>query len=474
MRERLTTGRPLDWPWSRRRTARQFRFAARAAAGRWSGHEEYFLPNPVSGRGMPPNSSAAAAGEWSRRVRLTPAIAMNLRLPLFTTLLAVLCVLPARAGNPEFLLGLKSAMVEYQVSTSGRGADSSGVDTMWVDDYGRKSARLQKHVQRGGKNQTENLGLLTDGWIYTIDLKKKTGMKMSLEQAMAMAKRFGKGAQGQDGQAFVKDFVEKNGGKILPPEEFLGRMCDVFEVWGCKTWAFKGVALKTEGTVMGIKTSMVATKFEENPSIPASRFEVPAGVKIEDMPDLGAMLGGMMSGRPPAGGDEADAPRKSPKPAPKKPAVEEPTPDAPVPVVKPKPAPKLAPKAETSGVRLTGEEFQAVVAKIHVSGYTTMAPESAGGGHTVNLINSRGAALGVTVLPLAIAEQLEKNPSIKLDPKFDHQGHAAISGVLPDSDEGDSSIVLVRYPERKLALLLSSNPVQPKEELLKLLEQIDL
>ena len=46
--------------------------------------------------------------------------------------------------------------------------------------------------------------------------------------------------------------------------------------------------------------------------------------------------------------------------------------------------------------------------------------------------------------------------------------------MLADPSEGDSSIVVVRYPERKLALLVSATPVKPKEELMKLLEQIDL
>ena len=46
--------------------------------------------------------------------------------------------------------------------------------------------------------------------------------------------------------------------------------------------------------------------------------------------------------------------------------------------------------------------------------------------------------------------------------------------MLADPNEGDSAVVLVRYPERKLALLVSSTPVKPKEELLKVLAQIEL
>jgi hypothetical protein len=396
---------------------------------------------------------------------------MHLRFPLVSLLLvALVAVLPARAENAEFLLGLNSAMVEYQVSTSGHGMNSTGVDTLWVADQGRKSARLQKRLKTSGKTESETLGLLVDGWIYNIDLQKKTGMKMSLKQAQDMAKRFGKGAQGE-GQAFVKDFIEKNGGKILPPEQFLGRTCEVFEIWGCKTWAYKGVSLKTEGTMMGIKTSIVATKFEENPSVPASRFEVPAGIKIEDMPDLSGMLGGMMSGRPPAGaeGDEELPPPSKPAKKTVVQTAEKPTPAAkPATVVRP----KLAPKVDPDAVGLSLGEFREAITKVHVKGYTTMAAESADGALKVNLLDTKGGAVSITALPLAIFEALEQHPRLKIDSKFDHEGHAAFAGVLDDPDDGPTGVLIVRYPERKLTLVVGSTPAKEKEVLQTVLDQV--
>ena len=404
-------------------------------------------------------------------------------------LCALVAALPARAQKTEYLYGVRSAIVEYQTTTAGKGINSTGTETLWFDGSGRRFARLDKKTNttkgfgRAKTEESENLSLLLDGWIYNADLKTKTGMKMSLEQAKKMADSFGKqkGAQGaQSGQAYAKEFVERNGGRWLPPEEFLGRTCEVCELWGFKTWTYKGVMLKTEGTVMGVKSTTVATRFEENASMPAGRFDLPKDVKFEEMPDLSALMGGLMSGRPPAGAegdDEEVAPRKSTKPAPKKRVVEEePAPEEPPAVVKPKPkpTPKLTRKVDPAAVRLSFEEFGELVSKLRVPGHTVMAPESAGGGHMVNLLDTYGGALGVTVLPLAIADGLEKSDALKVDSRFNHQGHAAIAGILADPADGDSSVVLVRYPERKLALLLSSTPVAPKEELLKLLEQIDL
>jgi len=413
---------------------------------------------------------------------------MHLRFPLVSLVLAaLLAALPASAQKKEYLFELKSAIVEYQTTTTGKGVNATGMETFWIGDSGRKTARLQKSTSttkvfgRSRTEETENMSWLLDGWIYNADLKKKTGMKMSLEQAEKMARQMGKGAQGDSSRAFVKDFVEKNGGRILPPEEFLGRTCLVFELWGFKTWSYKGVPLKTEGTMMGITTKSVATKFEENASIPGSVFALPKDVKFEDMPDLSGMLGALMGGGQMPGDEEAAPARQSAKPAARKPVTQDdgeaaaPAPKpAPKPVAEKKPAPKPAPKTDTTAVRLSAKEFGEVVSKIRVRGYTTMAPESEGGGHTVNLIDTRGGAMGVTVLPLKIADSLEKSPSLKVESKFDHEGHAAIAGVLADPNEGDSAVVLVRYPERKLALLVSSTPVKPKEELLKVLAQIEL
>lgn len=406
---------------------------------------------------------------------------MKLRLPsLCVAICAIVAALPLRAETAEFLFGLSSAVVEYQTSTVGRGVNTTGTETYWIAASGRKTARLSRSNVAKGRSkaeETETLSLLLEGWIYNIDLKRKTGVKMSLEQAMRMAASVGVKVPGQNGQACAKEFVEKNGGRWLASEEFLGRTCDVFELYGFKSWAYKGVPLKTEGTSAGFTVSVVATKLEENAAIPASRFEIPKDVTIQDMPDMSGMLGALMGG-----GQSRTAQAKSGQPA-ARPAAEakpaaadvKPAPEAkPAPKPATKPAAKPVAKAEPKAVKVTSAEFGAIAAKIHVAGHTVMAPESEGGGHTVNLIDTKGGAMGVTVLPLSIADGLEKNPALKVDSKFEHDGHPAVAGVLSDPAEGDSSIVLVRYPERKLALLVSATPAKPTEELMKLLAQIDL
>ena len=116
---------------------------------------------------------------------------MKLRLPsLCVAICAIVAALPLRAETAEFLFGLSSAVVEYQTSTVGRGVNTTGTETYWIAASGRKTARLSRSNVAKGRSkaeETETLSLLLEGWIYNIDLKRKTGVKMSLEQAMRMA-----------------------------------------------------------------------------------------------------------------------------------------------------------------------------------------------------------------------------------------------------------------------------------------------
>ncbi len=410
---------------------------------------------------------------------------MKLRLPFLVLLVSTLVsVLPAKEEKTEFLFEMRSATVEYETSTVGKGVNTTGTEVFSFVDRGQKSCRRSKATNTTkflGRTKTEETNtnaIIRDGWIYTFDEKTRTGTKMSMEQVQQMAQSMGKGAQGQTARGYAKEFVENNGGQWLGTEEFLGRKCDVFTLWGFKTWAYKGVPLKTEGTMMGITTRTVATKFDENAAVPASMFEIPDDIQFQDMSQMMGMLGGLFGGGSKGQQAQPAAEPETRRTKGKAVVEEEPAEDAPSPkpepVKKKKAEPKkVVKKADPRAVGVSEEKFAKIVAKLHVSGHTTMAPESLGGGHTVNLIDTKGGAMGVTLLPLEVADGLEQSDSLKVESNFKHDGHGALAGILK-GDEGDSSIVMVRYPEKKLALLVSSNPVRPKEELMALLTQIEL
>lgn len=81
-------------------------------------------------------------------------------------------------------------------------------------------------------------------------------------------------------EAAFRQLIESRGGTFLGRETFSGYNCLVF-VQGTgeyerKTWYYKGLPLKVEAH----KTVVEVTSLEENVSIPAERFQIPAGISI--------------------------------------------------------------------------------------------------------------------------------------------------------------------------------------------------
>lgn len=71
-------------------------------------------------------------------------------------------------------------------------------------------------------------------------------------------------------------------------EEFICKTCDKYimdDTEGGMKGTFliyEGIALKSDIEVGGTTTVSVATKFEENISVPAEKFELPAGITVAE------------------------------------------------------------------------------------------------------------------------------------------------------------------------------------------------
>jgi hypothetical protein len=82
----------------------------------------------------------------------------------------------------------------------------------------------------------------------------------------------------------VKDMNLKKEGT----EEYLGKTCEKMSIDYTKIsmkgtfLVYKGVALKSETNMGTTKMKLIGEKFEENPSIPAEKFEVPADIKVTE------------------------------------------------------------------------------------------------------------------------------------------------------------------------------------------------
>lgn len=171
-------------------------------------------------------------------------------------------------ATPKGKYAIKSGIVEYKTQMMGMDMKQ----TITFDDYGQKEATDVEANMMGVKIHT--VTITKDGFIYTLDMEKKTGTKISGKSPDIDFENLS--------EQMVKDMNLKKEGT----EEYLGKTCEKMSIDYTKMkmkgtfLVYKGVALKSDTDMGTMKVNLIGEKFEENPSIPASKFEIPADIKI--------------------------------------------------------------------------------------------------------------------------------------------------------------------------------------------------
>jgi outer membrane lipoprotein-sorting protein len=187
------------------------------------------------------------------------------------------------------MASMKSYIIEYKTVMSVPQMKSITTMTQWIDVGNDKFVmESATETEMMGTKQSSKSLMIEDGeWSYMIDLEAKTGYKSKSGESGDDPKDLIK----SDDEATFRQMIEKEGGKILANETFLGKDCIVVEIseksddgkaLATKMWYYKGIPLKMSNK----SYTMEATKFEENVSIPASKFEVPAGITMSEMPAM--------------------------------------------------------------------------------------------------------------------------------------------------------------------------------------------
>lgn len=199
-------------------------------------------------------------------------------------------IFQAKAQDNMKRYHVESGKVIYQIHSPG----GSGTKTLIFDQYGRRES-VHETVQKNGKTVKDQLTLLNNGKAYTVDLLHNTGMDISGRTGMAMGMAAAGG--GNDMAASGKKMLETMGGRMVGHQNFLGKDC---EKWELNTMGktslliWKGLTLKTETSVMGMKTSETATSVKTGMTFANADFQPPAGVKMET-PQMQGMGGMQMS-----------------------------------------------------------------------------------------------------------------------------------------------------------------------------------
>jgi hypothetical protein len=172
---------------------------------------------------------------------------------------------------------VKSGHIEYELT-----GNVAGTKTVWWDNFGEwlyeeeKTVTKIKFLGQTSEEQTHTISIVKDGVFWNANMIEKTGVT-GKEDVSEMHDEFDEMDE-KELEEFGKELFDAMGGRKLPPEKFLGRTCDVIVIMGTKSYIYKNILLKSTAKIMGIEANVTATKFNENISIPVSKFAPVSGI----------------------------------------------------------------------------------------------------------------------------------------------------------------------------------------------------
>lgn len=178
---------------------------------------------------------------------------------------------------------VKSGIVKYKTTISGKIMGStitgSGTESLYFKNWGALELKETKSSQKTivkifGKEtiettSTHTMNKLDNGESYLADFEKKQ-IYATRDPLMDYMKQ----SNTDVGEA-GKKMLESMGGKKVGTESILGHSCEIWDVMGAKQWMYKGVMLKMEVTVLGIKTLTEASSAKFDVSVSDSNFKLP-------------------------------------------------------------------------------------------------------------------------------------------------------------------------------------------------------
>lgn len=201
-------------------------------------------------------------------------------------LLSIIVAFVSCNGNSQNQLKryeVKSGIVKYTTTISGKVLGGkiagSGTESLYFKNWGVLELKEQESKQTTtmkffGKEKVETssshtMSKLDNGESYVADFKTKT-ITASRDVSMDMMKQSNKDA----GEAGM-NMLEAMGGKKVGDGSVLGYSCEIWDVMGAQNWIYKGVMLKMEVTMLGIKTVTEATSAKFDVSVADANFELP-------------------------------------------------------------------------------------------------------------------------------------------------------------------------------------------------------
>lgn len=198
-------------------------------------------------------------------------------------IIAVMCLMGMSAKAQVNLYEVKSGIVTMEMEMMGRKI----VQEIYFDDYGAKQATIMEF--QGKKMRAIDV----KGENVMIDDENKTATKMP---AMGMGMTNEKiNFLDKSEKNIRKNKIKEIGTEVVAGKECTKYTVAVFvmgQVIKQTVWVYKGITLKSSISTDFGEMVQVATKLVEDVEIPAETFELPEGIKIQQMSQPPMMGGG--------------------------------------------------------------------------------------------------------------------------------------------------------------------------------------
>jgi len=198
------------------------------------------------------------------------------------SIIAVLGTTLMYAGSDQFKkYSVKSGKIDYKITGSGgmmgMKTKTVGKKRVIFTDFGAKELNEENKITKttmGGKTSVDKMHKLVymdESLLYTVDMDSKRIMRMNNPAMIMMSAMSGGKSNLEMGEAMLKNM----GGKKVGTDKVLDYTCDVWEAMGTKQCIYKGIPLKVESNIMGIKTSEVAVKAVFNVTVLKDDMKLP-------------------------------------------------------------------------------------------------------------------------------------------------------------------------------------------------------
>ncbi|MBI5542226.1 MAG: hypothetical protein HY951_19370 [Bacteroidia bacterium] len=185
--------------------------------------------------------------------------------------------------------GIKSGIISYEQY------EMMGVkitQTTYFDDYGKKECQeiISEMEMMGMKTKQHSMSIMADGYSINYQLENLVNGKDETKKTATKVKVSGNPFGSMDFSTFTDELKKQYDFKEEGTETVAGVEGTKFSMTMDKTKPndkitgviYKNVMLKTSMKMSGFAINLVANKFEQNASIPAEKFTIPAGYTVEE------------------------------------------------------------------------------------------------------------------------------------------------------------------------------------------------